>query len=139
MLLRSAHFIRRPVTGFSLIEVMMVVALTAILGMMATNAYGRYIASARTSSAISDIGKIKLTIDAYRLNHDDRVPNSLSEIGLDKLLDPWGRPYSYLAFAGVKGNASKRKDHNLVPINTDFDLYSMGPDGQSSSPLTAKA
>ena len=26
----------------------------------------------------------------------------------------------------------------MVPINTYFDLYSMGPDGQSVSPLTAK-
>jgi len=25
-----------------------------------------------------------------------------------------------------------------VPINTDFDLYSMGPDGRSAPPLTAK-
>jgi general secretion pathway protein G len=24
-----------------------------------------------------------------------------------------------------------------VPINTDFDLYSMGPDGRSAPPLTA--
>jgi hypothetical protein len=29
-------------------------------------------------------------------------------------------------------------DHSLVPINTDFDLYSMGPDGRNSPPLTAK-
>jgi general secretion pathway protein G len=32
-----------------------------------------------------------------------------------------------------------RKDRNLVPINTDFDLYSMGPDGASAAPLTAAA
>jgi len=32
-----------------------------------------------------------------------------------------------------------RKDHNLVPLNTDYDLYSMGPDGNSVGPLTAKA
>ena len=30
-----------------------------------------------------------------------------------------------------------RKDRFLVPINTDFDLYSMGRDGQSVAPLTA--
>jgi general secretion pathway protein G len=30
-----------------------------------------------------------------------------------------------------------RKDHNLVPINTDFDLYSVGRDGLSVAPLTA--
>ena len=32
-----------------------------------------------------------------------------------------------------------RKDHNLHPLNSEFDLYSFGKDGQSQSPLTAKA
>jgi general secretion pathway protein G len=32
-----------------------------------------------------------------------------------------------------------RKDKNLVPINADFDLYSMGKDGASVPPLTAQA
>ncbi len=32
-----------------------------------------------------------------------------------------------------------RKDHFMVPINTDYDLYSMGADGKSLAPLTAKA
>jgi general secretion pathway protein G len=31
-----------------------------------------------------------------------------------------------------------RKDRFLVPINSDYDLYSVGPDGMSASPLTAK-
>lgn len=34
---------------------------------------------------------------------------------------------------------ARRKDHNLVPLNTDYDLYSSGPDGASVGPLTAKA
>jgi len=34
---------------------------------------------------------------------------------------------------------SVRKDRFLAPINTDFDLYSMGPDGDSKSQLNAKA
>ena len=33
----------------------------------------------------------------------------------------------------------KRKDKSLHPLNSDYDLYSMGPDGRSVSPLTAKA
>ena len=32
-----------------------------------------------------------------------------------------------------------RKDHFLVPLNSDYDLYSKGPDGKSSPPLTAEA
>lgn len=40
--------------------------------------------------------------------------------------------------ATLNTNVGKlRKDKNLVPINSDYDLYSKGPDGQSSSPLTA--
>ena len=32
-----------------------------------------------------------------------------------------------------------RKDQNLVPINSDYDLYSLGEDGDSKAPLTARA
>jgi general secretion pathway protein G len=31
-----------------------------------------------------------------------------------------------------------RKDKNLVPLNSDYDLYSMGKDGESQIPLTVK-
>jgi general secretion pathway protein G len=36
------------------------------------------------------------------------------------------------------GIGGARKDRFLVPINSDFDLYSMGKDGQSAGPLTAQ-
>ena len=36
-----------------------------------------------------------------------------------------------------KGKGGFRKDRFLVPINTDFDLYSMGADGASVGPLTS--
>jgi len=38
---------------------------------------------------------------------------------------------------GWKGKA--RKDKFLVPLNSTYDLYSKGKDGQSKLPLTAKA
>lgn len=38
---------------------------------------------------------------------------------------------------GSGGEAKARKDRFLVPINTDFDLYSMGRDGESVPALTA--
>jgi general secretion pathway protein G len=39
---------------------------------------------------------------------------------------------------GGGGNARPRMDRFLVPINSDFDLYSMGPDGRSVAPMTAR-
>ena len=79
----------------------------------------------------------------------DSLPPDLSAIGRSTLLDPWGRPYQYLRIAkpagaargkrggsGVIGQA--RKDRFLVPLNSDYDLYSVGKDGASISPLSAK-
>ena len=52
--------------------------------------------------------------------------------------DPWGNPYQYTNIATVTGLGKLRKDRFLVPINSDFDLFSMGPDGRFASALTAK-
>ena len=32
-----------------------------------------------------------------------------------------------------------RKDGNLNPLNTDFDLYSRGQDGDTAGPLSAQS
>ena len=70
------------------------------------------------------------------------MPEDLRDIGMDKIIDPWGRPYKYLKIFGsddVKdGKGKPRKNRSLHPINTDFDLYSLGRDGKSTAPLTAK-
>ena len=73
--------------------------------------------------------------------YNKAYPNSLNEIGFGHLLDTWGNPYQYLRIDGgnIKGKGKLRKDRFLVPINSDYDLYSMGEDGKSQTPLTAKA
>ena len=40
------------------------------------------------------------------------------------------------AYAAAGGSVKPRKDRFLVPINSDYDLYSMGPDGKTNEPLT---
>lgn len=66
---------------------------------------------------------------------------SLDDLTAIPRIDPWTRPYEYLRFApptpGINGRI--RKDHNLHPLNTEFDLYSQGKDGRSNAPLTASA
>jgi general secretion pathway protein G len=56
----------------------------------------------------------------------------------ENLIDPWGNPCQYLEFCSSKPGGGARKDKFLVPINSDYDLYSMGRDGASVAPLTAK-
>ena len=69
---------------------------------------------------------------------EGKLPLALSEVGRADMLDPWRNPYKYLNFITVKGKGKMRKDRNLVPINTSFDLYTMGADGKSKAPLTPK-
>jgi general secretion pathway protein G len=128
---------RRRTAGFTLLDLMVAAGVIGILLAIALPSYGRYVARANTSAAIADIGKIQMAIKTYAMNSLS-PPSDLSAIGMGGLLDPWGRPYVYLSFDGLKGKANMRKDKNLVPINTEFDLYSVGPDGDSVPPLTAK-
>ena len=48
-----------------------------------------------------------------------------------------GAAYAYVNHADASGRGSFRKDKNIVPINSDFDLWSNGKDGASVPPLTA--
>ncbi len=54
--------------------------------------------------------------------------------------DPWGRPYVFLNIIDDQPNKdAARKDGILNPLNTVYDPYSQGEDGDSKGPLNAKA
>ena len=125
---------RRRQKGVTLLELVAALAAVMILASLAVPAYNGYVTRARVASAIGDIGTISLQLYRWQLNTRS-FPLTLAEAGIDAN-DPWGRPYRYLRVAGAS-RSSLRKDRNLVPINTDFDLYSMGPDGRTTAPLTA--
>ena len=116
--------------GFTLIELLLVVAIIGVLASLAIPAIHQTINQARIAKAIADIRTIQGEIGAL-----DTLPTSLAAIGRDTYKDPWGTPYVYTKIQGTKGNGSFRKDRFLVPLNSDFDLYSMGEDGDSKPPL----
>jgi len=125
--------------GFSLLELMMVLAVVGILSVMAVNAYEEYMKKTRQTQAMVDISTIQMHLTNY-YSEKMKYPANLAELNLskDQKTDPWDKPYAYVNFTGMKGQGGKRKDKNLVPINSDYDLYSSGPDGISRNPLTAK-
>lgn len=121
--------------GVTLLELMVAVAAAAVLAALAIPAFNTYVERARVARAVGDIGIASLQLYRWQLNTRN-FPATLAEAGILAGNDPWGRPYVYLRVAGANPG-QVRKDHNLVPINTDFDLYSMGRDGQTAPPLTA--
>ena len=117
---------------------MLAVALVAILGSLASSAYGSYRDRVRTKAAVDEIAAISMAIDQYEADRG-MFPPDLAAIGRGGLQDPWGRAYVYRDLSIASNRGAARKDHSLVPLNSDYDLFSKGPDGMSASPLTAQS
>lgn len=128
---------RRLKEGFTLVEALLVVIIVAILASLVIPNLQRAREKAMIVAAIGDVDALGWNIMEYEMAHGE-FPASLSAVGWGGREDPWGNPYQYVRIAGgATGKGQLRKDHFLVPINSDFDLYSMGPDGASASALTA--
>ena len=123
--------------GFTLIEVLIVIVIILTIAAIAVPNLMAALDQARVARAVSDIHTLEDEITLY-LVINSQYPDTLAAVGYGGLLDPWGNPYQYLNHATMKGNGQARKDRFLVPLNSDYDLYSMGKDGASVSPLTAK-
>lgn len=122
--------------GITLIELIIAIVIIGILASVAAPTYVGYIQKARNERAGADIRAISLRFEMFR-SATNNYPANLAQAGTGNFLDPWDRSYQYLNIqTSPPGQA--RRDRFVVPLNTDYDLYSMGPDGQSAGPLTAR-
>lgn len=123
--------------GVTLIELLVVLAILGIVLAAAVPGYQMVTRKVDIATVKVDMNVIEQRIEIF-FTANNRYPFNASELG-GMPNDPWGNPYIYLNIGIQKGKGKLRKDKNLVPINSDYDLYSKGPDGKSVSPLTAKS
>lgn len=124
--------------AFTLVELALVVLIFGISYGMLMPAFNHFADEAKIKTTEETVKELGVQIDAfYKTN--GHYPDTLLEVFGYVPTDQWGNPYQYLRIDGgsVVDKGKIRKDKNLVPINSDYDLYSKGPDGQSVSPLTA--
>jgi general secretion pathway protein G len=125
---------RNRQSGFTLIEIMVVVVILAVLGALVVPKILENVDKARVTRAQSDIRAIQTALDLYRL---DNFKYPTTEQGLQALVkqpadptitnyraggylpslpkDPWGNPYQYVS-PGADGR--------------DYDITSYGRDGK---------
>ena len=112
--------------GFTLVELLMIVAIIGILSTLAIPSFTKYITTAKNSRCISDIRTLNQDISAWFLDNGT-YPALYTDIpGRATLVDGWGRQYQYAVVVGLKDRFGEL-------LNNDYDLYSKGADGISAS------
>jgi general secretion pathway protein G len=129
--------VHRCASGFTLIEVLIVLAILGVLAGVAIPKIFDYRERIRVQQAVTDIAGMNVRLRQFMIDNSYLPPASLAAINADATLDPWGHPYVYFNLRTALGHGGARKNKNLVPINSDFDLYSKGKDGRSATPLTS--
>lgn len=151
-------------SGFTIVEILLTISIVLTLSGIAIPSYRNFLYKARIARTVTEIRilekeiwgyQVDINSQTFELNNED-LPVSLDDIGHGSLRDPWYNDYQYMRLVWskkdekekeekkdkkVKGKTDEgkmRKDRFLKPINTDYDLYSMGQDGKSKSNLNAK-
>ena len=117
--------------GFTMVEVLIVLAIMGIVLAIAIPSYERFIEKSRVTETVVQIGTIASKIRDYQAANG-ALPADLAAVGYGATQDPWGRNYVYTI---IINPGVARRDKKLAPINSDYDLYSMGRDGLTQNSL----
>lgn len=115
--------------GFTLIELMAVVAIIAIVTSLALPHLKDAFSAAREGKAISELTGLDRNITEY-LSRTGELPASWSDLEIGEMpKDPWGNQYIYHNHDLIS-IALIRRDGPIIPLNSDYDFFSTGPDGE---------
>lgn len=119
-------------SGYSILELMAAIAFVGMLAAWATSSFTGYTERARNNAAIAEIGRVTVELHRWRMDNAGAFPDTLAAAGITMAKDPWGNDFVYEDVA----TAGALRTHGGAPVNTDFDLYSAGPDGYTAASLT---
>lgn len=115
---------------------MLALAILMTVLAIAVPGYSKYRDRVDNANAVVGVNTLVHKIELFYADHT-RFPVDLTEIGMAGFTDPWGNPFKYLRIygAGTGITGMVRKDKNLHPLNTDYDLYSTGKNGVTTTQI----
>ena len=119
--------------GFTLVEIILILTIVGVLAAMTWPMLNRYVDRARVREATVQLGELSRAVREWDRTNGF-LPATLAAAGLERT-DPWGNSYRYFNLRTASGNGQARKDKKLAPLNSDFDLYSVGKDGVTQENL----
>jgi type IV pilus assembly protein PilA len=110
--------------GFTLIELMIVVAIIGILAAIAIPNFMSYQCKAKQSEAKSALGQIRVMQEAYRAEHDTYGSN-LTSIGFSM---PGDAKYSY-SISGTPSSSAFTAQATTSDLNGETDTWTLSNTG----------
>jgi general secretion pathway protein G len=126
-------------SGFSLIELVVVVAIIGLLLIIAIPTWSYMITNAKVKRAMADIRTLEKDISAYLAERGTLPPTGaagLAAIGRADMRDPWNRPYQYV---NISLGGTPYQDEFGENLNIDFDVFSRGQNGNGTQSLADPA
>lgn len=122
--------------GFTLVELLIAMGVIFVLAAIAIPSFLGALNNARIARCVGDVRTIGNEVNAIGFM-TGTYPTYLTETTYNDLTDPWGNDYVYKNLRIPANAGHGRTDRFNVQVNSNFDLYSMGPDKDTADSLVS--